>query len=162
MNQCIPWLCTKAVSLFIHSVSQFLLLALFVVVFVTGWLSILPCKCISEAEIIFKTMAIGILSPGRAFGVAQMMNTHPRYHATLKTKSTCHILLIYWHMMSGLIVSAQDLTWVEAMKQQAKKIYDAWERMLRNDAFRCFLCSKVFTRFGNVFSKKNATFWCTP
>lgn len=103
-------------------------------------------------------MAIGILSPGRAFGVAQMMNTHPRYHATLKTKSTCHILLIYWHMMSGLIVSAQDLTWVEAMKQQAKKIYDAWERMLRNDVFRCFLCSKVFTRFGNVFSKKNATF----
>ena len=77
-----------------------------------------------KAEIIFKTMAIGILSPGRAFGVAQMMNTHPRYHATLKTKSTCHILLIYWHMMSGLIVSAQDLTWVEAMKQQAKKIYE--------------------------------------
>lgn len=38
-------------------------------------------------------------------------------------------------MMSGLIVSAQDLTWVEAMKQQAKKIYDAWERMLRNDVF---------------------------
>ena len=54
-----------------------------------------------------------------------MMNIHSRYHATLKTKSTCHILLIYWHMMSGLIISAADLAWVEAMKQQAKKIHDA-------------------------------------
>lgn len=79
-----------------------------------------------EAEIIFKTMPIGTLSPGRAFGAAQMMNIHSRYHATLKTKSTCHILLIYWHMVSGLIISAVDLAWVESMKQRAKKIYEAW------------------------------------
>lgn len=77
-----------------------------------------------KAEIIFKSMAIGTLSPGKAFGAAQMMNIHSRYHATLKTKSTCHILLIYWHMMSGLIISAADLAWVEAMKQQAKKIHE--------------------------------------
>jgi hypothetical protein len=84
-----------------------------------------PILLSREAEIIFKSMAIGTLSPGKAFGAAQMMNIHSRYHATLKTKSTCHILLIYWHMMSGLIISAADLAWVEAMKQQAKKIHDA-------------------------------------
>ena len=84
-----------------------------------------PILLSREAEIIFKSMAIGTLSPGKAFGAAQMMNIHSRYHATLKTKSTCHILLIYWHMMSGLIISAADLAWVEAMKQQAKKIQDA-------------------------------------
>lgn len=77
-----------------------------------------------KAEIIFKSMTIGTLSPGKAFGAPQMMNIHSRYHATLKTKSTCHILLIYWHMMSGLIISAADLAWVEAMKQQAKKIHE--------------------------------------
>ena len=77
-----------------------------------------------KAEIVFKQVAIGMLLPGKAFGVAQMMGIYPRYHATLKTKSTCHILLIYWHMMSALIISAADLAWVEAMKQQAKKIYE--------------------------------------
>ena len=43
-----------------------------------------PILLSREAEIIFKSMAIGTLSPGKAFGAAQMMNIHSRYHATLK------------------------------------------------------------------------------
>ena len=69
-------------------------------------------------------MPVGMLLPGKAFGAAQMMGIQSRYHATLNTKSTCHILLIYWHMMSSLIISAVDLAWVDAMKQHAKKIYE--------------------------------------
>eukprot|EP00438_Fugacium_kawagutii_P032269 Skav209900 [mRNA] locus=scaffold2642:418051:456034:- [translate_table: standard] len=106
------------------------------------------------AEIIFKTMSIGTLSPGRAFGAAQMMNIHSRYHATLKTKSTCHILLIYWHMVSGLIISAVDLAWVEAMKQRAKKIYDTW--LMKDFASSLWTLKEIFQEWHVVACEAGA------
>mmetsp|Transcript_53383 Transcript_53383/g.127700 ORF Transcript_53383/g.127700 Transcript_53383/m.127700 type:complete len:1270 (+) Transcript_53383:42-3851(+) len=75
-----------------------------------------------KAQIFHKGSKMGMLLAGKAMGVSQMMGVHPRYHATLKTISTCHLLLIYWHMVSGLIISAADLVWVEAMRRHAQEI----------------------------------------
>ncbi|CAE7252369.1 cAMP-dependent protein kinase regulatory subunit [Symbiodinium microadriaticum] len=78
-----------------------------------------------KVEVLYKDVSMGKLLAGKAFGVSQMMGLHTRYHATLKAKSTCHILLIFWHMLSGLISTAADLTWVQAMRRQAQEIYDS-------------------------------------
>jgi len=85
-----------------------------------GFMMVVNC---GKVEIIYKDTYMGMLLSGKAFGVSQMMGLHTRYHATAKAKSTCHILLIWWHMLSGLIINAADLVWVKAMKQQAQEIY---------------------------------------
>jgi len=77
-----------------------------------------------KAELAYQGLQVSMLWPGKAFGASQMLGLHHEYHATMRTTSTCHILLLFWKAFSSLVTSSADRAWLQTLKVRAEAIYD--------------------------------------
>mmetsp|Transcript_70855 Transcript_70855/g.125132 ORF Transcript_70855/g.125132 Transcript_70855/m.125132 type:complete len:1335 (+) Transcript_70855:87-4091(+) len=77
-----------------------------------------------KAELVYQGLQVSMLWPGKVFGASQMLGLHREYHATMRTLSTCHLLLMFWKNFSTLVGTAADRTWLEALKQRAEAVHE--------------------------------------
>eukprot|EP00931_Biecheleriopsis_adriatica_P103261 TRINITY_DN78120_c0_g1_i1.p1 TRINITY_DN78120_c0_g1~~TRINITY_DN78120_c0_g1_i1.p1 ORF type:complete len:1254 (+),score=253.55 TRINITY_DN78120_c0_g1_i1:251-4012(+) len=81
------------------------------------WMFILN---VGKAGIFYKNMQVSMLWPGKAFGASQLMGINAKYHGTVNTMSTCHLLMINNQMLASLLHLSPDVSWVDRLQQRAK------------------------------------------
>jgi len=87
-----------------------------------------------KAEISFKGIVIGMLWPGKSFGGGQILGLAKQYHATLRAKTTCHLLELSRKSL-GTIAQGSEKQWLIAWQQRAKASLDS-DMMILNKKVR--------------------------
>lgn len=86
---------------------------------------------VGKADILFRGLQVSMLWAGKSFGGAQMMGVQRQYHATIKTKTMSHILLLTQQRFSSLTSPGPKRPWVATLKQRAKTAYQQELKLFR-------------------------------
>eukprot|EP00931_Biecheleriopsis_adriatica_P073000 TRINITY_DN47374_c0_g1_i1.p1 TRINITY_DN47374_c0_g1~~TRINITY_DN47374_c0_g1_i1.p1 ORF type:complete len:1408 (-),score=265.25 TRINITY_DN47374_c0_g1_i1:74-4297(-) len=92
-----------------------------------------------KAEVIYRQLPVSMLWPGKSFGSAQLMAQASRYHATVKTKQPCHVLMLSRKSLSTLTPPGHERPWVTALRKRAEVQYSQEKKVFekKHMQFRC-------------------------
>ncbi|CAJ1363908.1 unnamed protein product [Effrenium voratum] len=86
---------------------------------------------VGKADIIFRGLLVSMLWSGKSFGGAQMMGAQRQYHATLRTKGMCHVLLLSHERFCTLTPPGPKRPWVAALRLRAKSAHQQELKLFR-------------------------------
>ena len=86
---------------------------------------------VGKADILFRGTQVSMLWAGKSFGAAQMMGVVQHYHATVRTKTMCHVLMLTQQRFSSLTSPGQKRPWIDTLKQRARMAYQQELRLFR-------------------------------
>ena len=78
---------------------------------------------VGKADIIFRGLPISMLWSGKSFGGAQMMGVQRQYHATVRTKTMCHVLLLSNEQFCTLTPPGPKRPWVAILRHRTKTAF---------------------------------------
>lgn len=92
---------------------------------------------VGKADIIFKGLQISMLWPGKSFGGAQMMGVQHQYHATVRTKMMCHVLLLSHEQFCTLTPPGPKRPWVAILRHRTKTAYSQELKLFKQRHMQC-------------------------
>jgi len=82
-----------------------------------------------KVEITYKGVTVSMLWAGKSFGAAQMLGLNREYHATLRSKGTCHLLALSRRALHTLAVGGTERPWMPTLRQRAQAILESELRL---------------------------------